>query len=418
MPLQSDGAAIRVGVVGVGRGQSFADSASGALGMRLVALCDTWEEKLREAGRRREVATYTDYDRFLDHEMDAVVLANYFHEHAPLAIKALAAGKHVMSETAACKTLAEGAALCRAVEASGRIYMFAENYPYSSAVQEMRRLYRAGRVGEVRYAEGEYNHPGKEDWRRSISPGLRHWRNWIPPTYYCSHALAPLMFITDARPAAVNALSIIEERSQSPRTVKVSDCGTIILLRTDNGAVFRLFGLTLGSIHRVRYEVHGDRGLIATAEPDHWSTVRVHQEEWLRKPGDPTDTVYTPDWPEHADLARATGHGGGDFWTSFHFSNAIRTGEQPYLDVYRGVAMAAAGILGWRSCLADGAPMRVPDFRDEAARRTVENDHWSPFPEDAGAGQPPPSVRGLVQPGPDAIAAAREVWAGQGYTGE
>ena len=61
--------------------------------------------------------------------MDAVVLANYFHQHAPFAIKALKADKHVMSETAACHTLGEGVALARAVEKSGKIYMFAENYP-------------------------------------------------------------------------------------------------------------------------------------------------------------------------------------------------------------------------------------------------------------------------------------------------
>ena len=35
-----------------------------------------------------------------------------------------------MSETAACSTLTEGVALIEAVEKSGRIYMFAENYPY------------------------------------------------------------------------------------------------------------------------------------------------------------------------------------------------------------------------------------------------------------------------------------------------
>ena len=45
--------------------------------------------------------------------MDAVVLANYFHEHAPFAVQALKADKHVMSETAACHTLAEGVALAR-----------------------------------------------------------------------------------------------------------------------------------------------------------------------------------------------------------------------------------------------------------------------------------------------------------------
>jgi predicted dehydrogenase len=81
-----------------------------------------------------------------------------------------------MNETAACKTLAEGVALCRAVEKSGRTYMLAENYPYSAASQELRRLYHAGEAGDVRYAEGEYNHPGEENWRLSISPGRRHWR--------------------------------------------------------------------------------------------------------------------------------------------------------------------------------------------------------------------------------------------------
>ncbi len=412
------GRPIRVGVIGVGRGSSFAAGATDLVGMHLVALCDTWEEKLVEAGTRYGVATYTDYDRFLEHDMDAVVLANYFHEHAPFAIKALAAGKHVMSETAACKTLAEGVALCRAVEKSGKTYMFAENYPYSAAALELRRLYRAGEVGDVRYAEGEYNHPGEENWRLSISPGATHWRNWIPSTYYCSHALAPLMHITDTLPVSVNALSISEERTQTPNTTKVSDVGSVILARMDNGAVFRIWGLMLSSLHRVKYEVHGDRGYIATAEPNHWGMVHIHHEEWLRETGKPNDITYAPDWPEHGDLARRAGHGGGDFWTNFAFAEAIRAGGQPYLDVYRGVAMAAVGILGWRSCLEEGRSFHIPDFSKEAERQAFADDHWSPFPEDAGPGQPPPSIRGLVEPDPAVVAAAQAQWAAQGYRGE
>ncbi|MFH1084132.1 MAG: Gfo/Idh/MocA family oxidoreductase, partial [Chloroflexota bacterium] len=68
---------IRVGVVGIGRGQTFARGAERA-GMELVALCDIWEEKLREVASAYGVAAYTDYDRFLEHDLDAVVLANYF----------------------------------------------------------------------------------------------------------------------------------------------------------------------------------------------------------------------------------------------------------------------------------------------------------------------------------------------------
>ncbi len=199
---------IRVGVIGVGRGQSFASGATELVGMKLVALCDTWEEKLREAGQRYGVATYTDYDKFLEHDMDAVVLANYFHEHAPFAIKALQAGKHVMSECTCNATLRKAWPSAGTVERSGLIYMLAENYPFTRFNMEMRRLYRTGEIGRVTYAEGEYNHPMARDDIERISPGLQHWRNWLPSTYYCTHALAPLMCITDTMPVSVNALSI------------------------------------------------------------------------------------------------------------------------------------------------------------------------------------------------------------------
>lgn len=410
---------IRVGVIGVGRGQSFASGATDLVGMKLVALCDTWEEKLREAGQRYGVTTYSDYDKFLEHDMDAVALANCFHEHTPFAIKALAAGKHVMSETAANATLAEGVALCRAVERSGHIYMFAENYPFTRFNMEMRRLYQTGEIGRVTYAEGEYNHPMEPDAINRLSPGLNHWRNWLPSTYYCTHALAPLMVITDTMPTSVNALSITapEVTEALPR---YNDPGSVILCRMDNGAVFRIFGLWLPG-HSNWYRVHGTHGAMEITRGSGYfgpEQVRVWHEEWDCPQGIPTERAYVPAWPEHGDLAAKAGHGGGDFWTNFLFANAIRTGEQPYLDVYRGVAMSSVGILAWKSALANGAPFDVPDFRSEATRAAYESDHWSPWPQHAGPGQPPPSIRGLIEPSPEAVARGQEVWAEAGYTGE
>ena len=411
---KSNDKVIKVGVLGVGRGQSFASGAGEAVGMKLVALCDTWEERLNQVGEKYGVATYTDFDKFLEHDMDAVVLANYFHEHAPFAIKAMKAGKHVMSETTAAKTMAECVELCRTVEKTGQTYMFAENYPFSLGCQEMRRLYQAGEIGNVRYAEGEYNHPGEEDWRLSISPGENHWRNWLPPTYYCSHALAPLMCATDTMPKRVISLSIIEENAQSPATAKVSDNGAVILIRMDNGAVFRIWGLMMQSEHRVRYEMHGETGLISSSFGD----VRVHHEAFHRKANQRRNETYTPEWPEHGDLAKKAGHGGGDFWTNFHFANAIREGGQPYLNVYRGAAMSAVGILAWRSCLEEGVSMELPDFTSEKERKPFAKDHWSPFPADAGPGQPAPSLRGYVAPGKKAMARAKRVWKRIGFKGE
>jgi predicted dehydrogenase len=410
---------IRVGVVGVGRGDTFACGATELVGMKLVALCDTWAEKLREAGKRHGVATYTDFDKFLEHDMDAVVLANYFHEHAPFAIKALAAGKHVMSECASNATLAEGVALCRAVEKSGKTYMLAENYPYTQFHMEMRRLYHTGEIGEVTYAEGEYNHPMSPEEYMRISPGVKHWRNWLPSTYYCTHALAPLMMITDRMPVKVNGLSIVC-RQATDDTVRTGDTGSVILCRMDNGAVFRLFGLFLPG-HSNWTRIHGAKGAMETTRgPGYFGPgqVRVWHDHWLRAPGQPSERIYVPDWPEHGDLANRAGHGGGDFWTNFEFANAIRAGRQPCLDVYRGVAMSSVGILAWKSALQDGTPFDMPDFRTESARKTYENDHWSPWPSHAAPGQPPASIRGVVKPSAKALAHARAIWAGQGYKGE
>ena len=409
---------IRVGVIGVGRGQSFARGAD-LVGMELVALCDLWQEKLDAVGKQFGVTTYTDYDRFLEHDMDAVILANYFTEHAPFAIKALRAGKHVMSETAANKTLAEGVALCRAVEETGQIYMFAENYPFTAFNQEMARLYRTGEIGRVLYAEGEYNHPMAPADILKISPGLQHWRNWLPATYYCTHALATLMMITDTLPVAVNALTVAapEVTDQLPR---YNDPTSVILCRMDNGAVFRIFGLWTPG-HSNWYRFHGTGGAMEiTRGPGYYGPgqVRVWHDEWNCPPDTPTERTYVPDWPEHGDLARKAGHGGGDFWTNFHFANAIRSGQPPYLDVYRGVAMSSVGILAWKSSLDEGRPYAVPDFRDEASRGQVADDHWSPWPQDAGPGQPPPSIRGLVEPSAESIAFGRAIWAEQGYRGE
>ena len=185
------------------------------------------------------------------------------------------------------------------------------------------------------------------------------------------------MVITDTMPVSVNALSIAapEVTEALPRH---NDPGSVILCRMDNGAVFRLFGLWLPG-HSNWYRVHGTHGAMEiTRGPGYFGPeqVRVWHEDWTLRPGETAERVYvlrtgpsTATWPNRA------GHGGGDFWTNFLFANAIRSGEAPFLDVYRGVAMSSVGILAWKSALADGAPFAVPDFRCEVIPRGLRERH-------------------------------------------
>jgi predicted dehydrogenase len=408
---------IRVGVIGVGRGSRFARGAGALVGMELVALCDQWEEKLRSVAGELGVAAYTDYNTFLQHDMDAVILANYFHEHAPFAIKALAAGKHVMSETSACLTLAQGVALVEAVERSGKIYMFAENYPYMVYNQEMRRLFQEGVIGDFRYGEGEYVHPMAAYESNRLSPGYNHWRNWIPATYYCTHSIAPVIYITDTWPVKVNGFVVPyddQDRNRQLRTVRRSDMAAMIALRMENGAVVKsLHGSLRGHGNWVR--IHGNKGLMENMRWGNQQMLRVRREPWEKPEGVPVEELYLPDFPEFQEEALKAGHGGGDFFMNYHFAQAIRTGQQPYLDVYRGVTMSVVGALAYRSALEDSAPVAVPDFRDPVARAAYADDHWSPNPLECAPGQPLPSILGDIKPAPDAVAYAREVWAEMGY---
>jgi len=403
---------IKVGVVGVQRGMSFVNNAA-LCGLKLVALCDVLEDKLLAADVGENVARYTDYDEFLTHDSDAVILANYFHEHAPFAIKALRAGKHVLSETACCKTIAEGVELAEAVEDSGLIYMLAENYPYIKCCQELRRIYQSGELGRVTYAEGEYNHPFSPRERNQLGPGANHWRNLMPPSYYCTHAVAPLMHITGLMPLSVVGLAIPAPEVLEGTAV-AGDPGFVSLCQMENGAAFRLFGLVMPG-HSIYYRIHGTKGAAETVRgPGYWGSeqLRVWHEEWDASEKYPTERVYKPDWPSLSTLAEGAGHGGGDFWVEHYFSEAIRTGTQPFLDVYRGVAMSATGILAWRSALVGGASQAMPDFKNKDSRKKYLSDTLHPFhsAENAGEGIPQ-GINGRRVPTAEDFAAAERDWA-------
>jgi predicted dehydrogenase len=407
---------IRVGVVGVGRGSGFARGAVEPLGMKLVALCDTWEERLNALGKELNVSTYTDYDKFLEHDMDAVVLANYFHQHAPFAIKALKAGKHVMSETSACFTLAEGVALIEAVEKSGKIYFFAENYPYMAFNHEMRRLYQKGEMGKFLYGEGEYVHPMIASSGNSIAPGMNHWRNWHPATYYCTHSLGPVMFITDTMPVKVNGFVVpydYDDKNLRMR-VRVADVACSIIVRMDNGAITKaIHGGLRGHGNWVR--IHCNKGLMENLRVGDYNMLRVRKEPFDKKAGEPVEKIYKPEFPAYARDAGRHGHGGGDFFTNYFFAQAIKTGQQPYMDVYRGVAMSIVGILAYKSALNDSNTFEVPDLRKKSERAKYAKDDWNPDPARRKKGYPLPSILGEIKPSKEAIASARKIWAAKGF---
>ena len=175
---------IRVGVFGVGRGMDLAQSFM-LQNAEIVAICDNHKERREAAVKKLDssVSAYDDFDAFIEHPMDAVILANNFYQHAPYAVKCFERNIHVFSECISNGTMAEGVELVRAFEKSKSIYMLAENYPQMKFNREMKRIADTGTLGKILYAEGEYNHPGSGkdlDFKKRYNYFPEHWRNYGP----------------------------------------------------------------------------------------------------------------------------------------------------------------------------------------------------------------------------------------------
>ena len=378
---------IKVGIFGTGkRGLSlFANLMK--LNCEITAICDSQPERLEEANRALggTAAVYTDFEAFLNHGLDAVILANYFHEHAPYAIRCFEKGIHVFSECLSNGTMAEGVALIRAFEKSSSIYMMAENYPQMKFNREMKRVCDGGTLGRILYAEGEYNHPGDPNdisFKKQYNYFEHHWRNFAPRSYYITHSLGPLMHATGATPRRVTAFNVYAPvEGDVPIATRVGDQASIITMQNDDGSVFRVTGCAAFGAHHNAYRICGTNGQIENLR-GLGEKVMLRYNRWAVPQDAQEINFYEPEWNDRDEtFISESGHGGSDYLTVRMFVECIRQGKQPEhpFDIYGAVNMASVGILAHRSMLAGGQPIDIPDFREEAARKQYENDWDSPF---------------------------------------
>ncbi len=369
---------IRVGIFGLGRGSTFYEGIKNN-GGEVVAICDKSEYSVKKAlSVLGDVAAYYDFDEFIEHPMDAVILCNYFHEHAPYAIRCLEKNIHVMSECLSNATMAEGVALVRAAEKSSAIYMFAENYPYMLINQELKKIKDSGTLGKILYAEGEYNHPfNNSNGTVGLRPFEKHWRNHCPRTYYMSHSLGPLMNITGAIPKRVTAMPVFAPLSDEYITANsVGDRGAIVTCLNDDDSVFRLIGWSEFGAHGSTYRICGEKGQAENVRGDS-EKIMLRYNKWDIPEGKEEINFYAPE--KYGVYLEGEGHGGSDVIETAFFLDHIRNGTKPEFDVYFATVNSSVAILAHRSSLERGIPYDIPDFHLEEDRVKYENDTLSPF---------------------------------------
>ncbi len=380
---------IRIGVLGAYRGTSMINYCKRADHAEVVAICDKSHEALdaqRQYTEGLNITFYDHFDDFINHDMDAVVLANYANEHAPFAIRCLKRGLHVFSEVLPVQNMKEAVELVEAVEESGLVYAYGENYCYMPAPYEMKKLYEAGEIGEFEYGEGEYIHNCESIWHSITYGEPDHWRNCGYATFYCTHSLGPIIHATGLRPVSVVGFEGTKNQRRLRTGCKSGQFG-IEMVTLENGGIVKSIH---GDLYKnsIWYTMYGSKGRMECGREDarngHIGRIYVNVDE---ADGAYDREIFKDYYPTHGmeDRVAGFGHGGSDFYSMYHFINKINGVEDAdTIDVYEALDMFLPGLFAYRSVLAGGVSVEIPNLRDKSIRDAWRNDTACTDPKAAG----------------------------------
>lgn len=145
---------LRLGVIGCARGLGLAKDFA-KLNTRIVYMCDPDEARLAKAQKATGAAHgVADLRRILDDKsVDAVVVAAPDHWHAPAAILACQAGKHVYVEKPCSHNIREGQLMIEAARRYQRVMQVGSQSRSTAALASGIRLLHEGAIGEVLVAK-------------------------------------------------------------------------------------------------------------------------------------------------------------------------------------------------------------------------------------------------------------------------
>ena len=145
---------IAVGVVGCGYwGPNLLRNFKMLPNCRVKAICDVSDERLKHMRYLYpEIEGEKDFECLLSGiGVDALVIATPVRHHYALAKASLLAGKHTLIEKPMAASSAECEELIQIARGNGLVLMIGHTFLYSTPVQKISEIVRAGDIGEIRY---------------------------------------------------------------------------------------------------------------------------------------------------------------------------------------------------------------------------------------------------------------------------
>src|SRR5437763_11858683 len=191
---------IRVAIIGRGFGAEFIPIYQQNPDAEMYAVCRRDKAGLDACGDKFDIAKrYSSYDELLkDPNVDAVHINSPIADHAPQAIAALKAGKHVASTVPMATNVEDCRTIVELQRKAGKVYMMMETVVYSREYLFAKDLYDRGVLGRIQFLRG--SHQQDMDGWPDYWPGL-------PPMWYATHCVSPCLAILSDPAKGKNALA-------------------------------------------------------------------------------------------------------------------------------------------------------------------------------------------------------------------
>ena len=334
---------VRIGVVGYGYwGPNLVRNFAEYPGSEVAMVADMRLDRLAPVRRRYpDVTTTTDFrDLLNDPSIEAIVISTPISTHFDLALASLQAGKHVLVEKTLTATSTQTERLIEEAERRHLVLMVDHTFVYTGAVQKIKEVIDAGRLGQLYYYDsvrvnlGLFQHDVNVLWDLAV------------------HDLSIMDYVLGKMPTAVAATGVASVPGRPINTGYLTCFFESNLL-----AHFHVNWLAPVKIRRTL--IGGDAQMIVYDDLEPSEKVKIY------------DRGITVDRPSEAAYELLVGYRSGDMWAPHlsltealrvetqQFVECIRTDQKPITDGQSGLRIIRILEAATESLRQRGRPVEI-----------------------------------------------------------
>lgn len=373
---------INVALVGLGFGGAFADIYQNHPGVGRLFLYDLNSDAMKKTADFIGGGTCCgSFEEILNNpEIDAVHLVTPIPYHAEQTLAVLESGKHCACAVPMATSLSDIAKIVKAVRRSGKKYMMMETTLYTYQFFYVSAMKASGELGKIQFLRGSH-YQDMENWQS-------YWHG-LPPMWYGTHAIAPMVALSDSRISRVVCFG-----SGTMRQELVRQYGNPYPIET---ALFAFENGMKGEATRSLYETarsyqegmfvygskksfewgfsDGDDPIVTELFPPDGNqrggrttvTVTEMPNDYERLPKElwpfTVGNRYDPLHPQESlQKGAGAGHHGSHAHLVHEFVSSILEDRRPWIDENLSANITAGGICAHESALLDGQSVTVPRF--------------------------------------------------------